>query len=216
MGKLINTSIGKKLILSLSGLFLIVFLLVHLTINLFLFGGEDAYNQAVAFMELPVIQIMQPLLAAGFLVHIVYGVIIQYKNWKSTPVKYKVVNQSHSSKWSSRNMIWLGLFIFCFLTVHLMNYFYIMKFSETYDHNHYALVAGLFQDPQMGIWYSLIYLVSFIALGLHLNHGFWSAFQTIGMSNKIWRKRLSILGSAYALLIAVGFSSIPLYFLLTK
>lgn len=225
MSNFISSSIGKKLILSLSGLFLITFLLVHLTANLFLLGGSDAFNVATHFMDTnPIIQIMQPLLAVGFFIHILYGVIIQLQNWKATPVKYKTVNQKESSKWSARNMIWLGLFIFAFLVIHLSNYFYVMKFAS-HDmgkvivggvemHNSYALVSGLFTNESFGFIYSAIYIIGFVALGLHLNHAFWSAFQTIGWSNDLWRKRLSIIGTLYAILIAVGFSVIPIYFML--
>jgi succinate dehydrogenase / fumarate reductase cytochrome b subunit len=224
MSNFISSSIGKKLILSLSGLFLIMFLLVHLTANLFLLGGADAFNIASHFMGTnPIIQIMQPLLAVGFIVHILYGVIIQLQNWKATPVKYNKVNQKESSKWSSRNMIWLGIFVFAFLTIHLGNYFYIIKFAPhemeevtiggVQMENAYALVVDLFTNESFGLIYSAIYIIGFVALGLHLNHAFWSAFQTLGWSNNVWRKRLSVIGTLYAILIAVGFSIIPLYFL---
>ena len=224
MSNFISSSIGKKLILSLSGLFLITFLLVRLVANLFLLGGSDAFNVAVHFMDTnPIIQLMQPILAIGFLVHIVYGVIIQIQNWKATPVKYDKVNQKESSSWASRNMIWLGLFIFAFLVIHIGNYFYVMKITpEAMEmanvhgvemHNSYALVVGLFKDATYGTIYSIIYIIGFVALGLHLNHAFWSAFQTIGFSNDVWRKRLSVIGTLYSILIAVGFSIIPLYFL---
>lgn len=223
MSNFISSSIGKKLILSLSGLFLITFLLIHLTANLFLLGGSEAFNLAVHFMDTnPIIQIMQPLLAIGFFIHILYGVIIQIQNWKATPVKYKMVNQKESSKWSARNMIWLGLFIFAFLFIHIGNYFYVMKFGEMGEftasngekmHDAYTLVTSLFTDGSFGMIYSAIYIIGFVALGLHLNHAFWSAFQTIGWSNDVWRKRLSVIGTLYAIVIAVGFSIIPLYFL---
>jgi len=223
MSNFISSSIGKKLILSLSGLFLITFLLIHLTANLFLLGGSEAFNMAVHFMDTnPIIQIMQPLLAIGFFIHILYGVIIQFQNWKATPVKYNTVNQKESSKWSARNMIWLGLFIFAFLFIHIGNYFYVMKFGEMGEftasngekmHDAYKLVSSLFTDGSFGMIYSAIYIIGFVALGLHLNHAFWSAFQTIGWSNDVWRKRLSVIGTLYAILIAVGFSIIPLYFL---
>ena len=115
MSNFVWSSIGKKLILSLSGLFLIVFLLVHLTANLFLLGGSDAYNIATHFMDSnPIIQVVQPVLFIGFFIHILYAVIVQIQNWRSTPKNYKKVNQKKSSKWSSRNMIWLGIFVLAF------------------------------------------------------------------------------------------------------
>ena len=224
MSNFITSSVGKKLILSLSGLFLIVFLLVHLTANLFLLGGSNAFNAATHFMDTnPIIQIMQPILALGFLIHILYAVIVQIQNWRSTPKNYKRVNQKKSSKWSSRNMIWLGIFVLAFLFLHIWNYFYVMKFeaetmmvtSEGF-HDAYKLVVDLFTHATYGYLYSGIYIIGFIALGLHLNHAFWSAFQSMGLSNDIWRKRLSVIGSLYALLISVGFTIIPIYFLFIK
>jgi len=227
MSKFFSSSLGKKLILSLSGLFLIVFLLVHLTANLFLLGGSDAYNTATHFMDTnAIIQIMQPILALGFLLHIIWAIIVQIQNWMARPVRYKRVNQKDSSKWSSRNMIWLGIFVFAFLCLHLINYFYVMKFAPEQIagvevggkemHDAYSLVVNLFTDGTFGYIYSGIYVIGFIALGLHLNHAFWSAFQTLGWSNDLWRKRLSVIGSLYALLISVGFTSIPVYLLFIK
>ena len=218
MSVFLKSSIGKKLLMSLSGLFLIIFLLVHLTANLFLLGGADSYNVATHFMDTnPIIQIMQPLLAIGFIIHILYGIIIELQNRRATPVKYKLVNQKNSSKWVSRNMIWLGLFVFAFLVIHIINFFAKMKFGElgevTVDgekmHDAFTLVSGLFGN----IVYSLIYIVGFIALGLHLHHAFWSAFQTLGWSNDKWRVRLSVVGDIYAVVVAAGFTIIPLYFM---
>ncbi|MEA2043549.1 MAG: succinate dehydrogenase cytochrome b subunit [Bacteroidota bacterium] len=229
MSVFIKSSIGKKLLVSISGLFLIMFLFVHLTANLFILGGPDAYNLATHFMNTnPIIQIMQPILALGFIVHILWALIVQIKNWMSRPVKYNKFNQSESSTWVSRNMIYLGIVIFIFLSVHLYNFFWKMKFSgsELYTeidvhgvmmHNAYALVAGLFEiDIFTGshFIFSGLYIVGFIALGLHLYHAFWSAFQTIGWSNDKWRVRLTNIGSVVAVVIAAGFSIIPLYFLL--
>ncbi len=215
MNVFLKSSIGKKLLMSLSGLFLITFLLVHLVANLFLLGGDDAYNVATHFMDTnPVIQIMQPILAVGFLVHIIYGIIIELQNRKATPVKYKLVNQKESSKWVSRNMIWLGLFVFAFLVLHIANFFVKMKFGEMAEvnvdgvtmHDSYALVAELFECKI----FSIVYIIGFIALGLHLHHAFWSAFQTIGLSNDVWRVRLSVLGDIFAVVITAGFTIIPL------
>lgn len=222
MSNFINSSIGKKLIMSISGLFLIMFLLVHLTANLFLLGGSDAFNLSAHFMDTnPLIQIMQPVLALGFFIHILYGVIIELQNRASRPVNYAKVNQKDASTWASRNMIWLGLFVFAFLVTHIINFFWVLKFGELETvfvdgeqmENSYALVAGLFMNGTTGIIYSVAYIIGFIALGLHLHHAFWSAFQTIGWSNIKWRKRLTVIGDIYAIIIAVGFSIIPIYFL---
>jgi succinate dehydrogenase / fumarate reductase cytochrome b subunit len=227
MSKFITSSIGKKFLMSISGFFLVVFLAVHLTANLFLLAGKDAYNEASHFMGTnPIIQIMQPLLALGFLLHIIYSLIVQFQNWKSRPVKYKKKDQKNESKWSSRNMIWLGIFVFAFLITHLLNYFVKMKYTgdqllenEGEIENAYALVTNLFSVTGIGnlaYVYSAFYVLGFFALALHINHGFWSAFQTLGLSNNIWRKRLELFGSLYALVIFTGFTIIPVYFLFIK
>ncbi len=218
-----NSSIGKKLIMSLSGLFLIVFLLVHLSLNLsMLFDPVEgtAYNIASHFMATNIaIKIMEPILALGFLFHILYGIIVQLNNWKARGNdSYAVVNQKHSSTWSSRNMIYLGIFVLAFLVVHIINFYTKIKFGEMPSttvngvemHDTFSLVAGLFEIW----WYDVIYIIGFIALGLHLHHAFWSAFQTLGLNNKIWRRRLEVIGDIYTYVVVIGFTIIPLYFLI--
>ena len=223
MSNLFSSSIGKKLLMSVSGLFLIVFLAVHLVANMFLLVSPEAFNISAHFMGTnPIIQIIQPLLGAGFLLHIIYSFIIQLQNWKSRPVRYNKVDQKETSTWASRNMIWLGLVVFGFLTLHVINFFWVVKFGHM-EHvvidgvkmeDSYSLVVSLFTGGTLGYVYSSIYIISFIALGLHLHHALWSAFQTIGFSNIIWRKRLTVVGDIYAIIIAAGFTIIPLYFLL--
>jgi succinate dehydrogenase / fumarate reductase cytochrome b subunit len=228
MSGFFKSSVGQKLLMGITGLFLILFLLVHLTANLFLLFGSDAFNTVSHFMETnPIIQIMQPILAAGFLVHMIYALILTIQNMKARPQKYDKFEQGHSSTWASRNMLILGSLIGTFLIMHIINFFWKMKFtgSELYTevvvggetmHNAYALVAGLFTDARLGFLYSLLYILGAFFLGLHLQHGFWSAFQTIGWSNNVWRKRLEWIGNAYAIIIAGGFTIIPLYFLIFK
>ena len=206
-----------------------MFLAVHLTANLFLLGGDEAYNVATHFMDTnPIIQLLQPVLALGFLIHILYALIVQLKNWMSRPVKYKEFNQKESSTWVSRNMIYLGIVIFVFLAVHLYNFFWKMKFAGSdllaevnvdgvMMHNAYALVAGLFQTDIFAgshFIFSGLYIIGSIALGLHVYHGFWSALQTIGWSNDVWRKILTNIAGIIAIIFAAGFSIIPLFFML--
>jgi len=219
-----SSSIGKKLVMSLSGLFLLVFLVVHLVVNLTLLSGtSDAYNIAAHFMATnPLIKVMEPVLALGFFVHIIYAFVLTAKNLKARPVKYKVSDAGVSSSWNSRNMVFLGIFVLAFLVVHIMNFWWKMKVTGdlgmvTVDgvemHDSYTLVSTLFKTC---ILYNIIYLISFIFLGLHLTHGFWSAFHTIGLNNKPWYPRLKKAGYIYTFFIVVGFSIIPIYFMLAK
>lgn len=224
MSGFLNSSIGKKFLMSISGLFLIVFLAVHLTLNLLLMFDDsgELFNRAANFMATnQVMHIMEPILALGFLVHIVYAFIVQFENWSKRPVKYTQMDQKNTSKWTSRNMIYLGLFVLIFLGLHIANFFWKIKFggvgTTTVDgvemHDTYKLVSTLFMTS---VAYDIFYVLGAIFLGLHLNHALWSGLQTIGWSNTLWRKRLEIIGSIYAIIIGVGFSIIPLYFLIFK
>lgn len=225
MSNFLTSSIGKKIILSLSGLFLIAFLCVHLALNLLLIvdNSGELFNIGAHFMATnPIIKIMEPILAIGFILHIVLASILTLQNRSARPIKYDRRSQAGNCTWSSRNMYILGGLVLIFLCVHLWNFWWKIKFAGdpllteisvdgTAMENTYALVAGLFKSS---VIYCLLYILGGIFLGLHLTHGFWSAFQSIGFSNQIWRKRLECLAKIFAFIIAAGFSIIPLYFML--
>ena len=209
--------------MSITGFFLMSFLLVHLTVNLLLIVDDsgELFNQGAHFMGTnPLIRIVEPILAIGFLMHMIYASLLTLNNMSARPVNYKTVDQSESSTWASRNMFVLGTLITIFLVLHIMNFYWKLKVSHDLPatvmvggvemENAYALVAGLFKSSLL---YDLIYIAGAVFLGFHLTHGFWSAFQTIGWSGSKWRKRLEFLGKVFAYIIAVGFSIIPLYFI---
>ncbi len=215
MAFLIHSSVGKKIIMSVSGLFLILFLLVHVSLNLLTIidPSGNLFNEASEFMETnPFIFVMQFVLAAGFLLHILYGTWLTWQNKKTRPVPY-AVSQKTDVSWSSQNMWITGAVIFGFLLLHLYNYFYKLKFTDLIESGQmteFELVKSLFH---VNNWpYTLLYLIWFIVLGLHLNHSLYSGFQTIGLSNQKWLNRLKWFSSIYALIIVIGFSSITLYF----
>jgi len=227
MGGFLSSSIGKKLIMSVTGLFLVIFLLVHLTANLALLLGADAFNIVSHFMGTnPIIQVMQPALAIGFIIHILYASILTLQNQKARGSEsYNKTVNSHQSSWASKNMYILGAMILSFLVLHIFNFFWKIKVTGSpllsevnvdgeMMENAYALVVGLFKDPQLGMVYSSVYVLGSISLGLHLTHGFWSAFQTIGFSNDLWRKRLTVVGYLYAIAVAGGFAIIPIFLML--
>ena len=227
MSGFVSSSIGKKLFMSITGLFLVMFLLVHLTANLALLLGADTFNIVSHFMGTnPIIQIMQPFLALGFIVHIFYASILTLQNQKARGKdNYNKVVNSHQSSWASKNMYILGSLILAFLVLHIFNFFWKIKvtgdplLADVIIHgvemeNAYALVAGLFIDPSLGIVYSIVYMLSAVALGFHLTHSFWSAFQSIGLSNDKWRKRLNVVGYLLAFAIGGGFAIIPIFLML--
>ncbi len=197
-----------------------LFLIVHLTINsLLLFGDGTLFNQAANFMgSNPVMKVIEPILGLGFILHIIYAAYITLKNVKARPKGYKVTTKTKVS-WASKNMFILGVLIFIFLVIHLANFFWKVKFGNIETimvegkeiHDLYALVAGLFKGWW---WYNVIYIVGVIFLFLHLTHGFWSAFQTIGWDNEKWMPRLKVIGYIYSIIICGGFAFIPMYFLI--
>jgi len=220
MTSFLNSSIGKKFLMSLSGLFLISFLLVHLIVNsMILFDPTGVlFNNAAHFMGTnPIIRVVEPILAIGFILHILYAGILTLTNQWARPVGYNKQNAGNSSKWTSRNMFVLGSLVFIFLIIHISNFFWKIKFtgSELLENgategveNTYLLVTSFFIEWW---WIDIVYVIGAIALGLHLTHAFWAAFQTLGLSDNRWRKRLSFIGWVYTIIVAGGFGLIPLW-----
>ena len=210
------SSITKKLIMSISGLFLIVFLLLHMTINLFsvvdtfkgTYGAAEGLFQAGCdFMALPIVTIMVPVLALGFLVHIAYAAILTAGNIKARGGlnRYEGGSKSKAESWASKNMFLLGIIVLGLVAFHLNHFWAEMQLKEfmgEHAENPYLLLNETFKNW----WVVVLYIVWFVALGLHLCHGFWSAFQTIGLSNQIWEKRLYCIGYAFVAIIVLGFS----------
>ena len=213
------SSITKKLIMSISGLFLIVFLLLHMTINFFSvidtftgkYGAADGLFQiGCDFMALPIVTIMVPVLAAGFLVHIIYAFILSYGNYKARgSQRYAVANKTKAESWAAKNMLVIGVIVLGILAFHLNHFWAEMQLNEfmgEHAENPYVLLNATFRS---WIWVA-VYLVWFAALGLHLCHGFWSAFQSIGLSNKNWEKRLMWIGYVFVAIIVLGFSAVAI------
>ena len=210
------SSITKKLIMSVSGLFLIVFLLLHMTINLFsvidTFKGnygaaEGLFQAGCDFMALPIVTIMVPVLALGFIVHIVYAGILTAGNIKARGGlnRYAGGSKGKAESWASKNMLVLGIVVLGLIAFHLNHFWADMQLKEfmgEHAENPYKLLETTFQNW----WVVVLYIVWFVALGLHLCHGFWSAFQTIGLSNQIWEKRLYAIGYVFVAIIVLGFS----------
>ncbi len=212
MSNLFSSSIGKKLVMSLSGLFLIVFLLLHMVLNMTVFGGAETYNAMCEFMDTNIfIKIMVPVLAAGFIFHIVYAVIVTIGNRGARPVRYRVQNLSKSSTWESRNMFVLGLIVIAFLVLHLYDFWANMQLQHFVGgevaESPYDLVVSRFANPVV----ALCYIIGVWALWFHLQHGFWSAFQTIGLSNQLWIRRWKCVAKVYAWIIALGYTAVVVY-----
>ena len=209
------SSITKKIIMSLMGLFLLTFLLVHLTLNSFLLFSNDLFNEGAHFMGTNIfIQIFQWVLFAGFAIHIFYGIVLQIQNWMSRPKGYKkraFMEQSPFSKY----MIYTGLLIFIFLIIHFGNFFFVkmgwvgngVPLTSGGEENMAKLVRTLFASRG----YVTFYVVMFLLMGFHLDHAFQSAFQTLGLNHKTYWGFIKCLGRAYAIVVSLGFVIIPLF-----
>jgi succinate dehydrogenase / fumarate reductase, cytochrome b subunit len=224
MNKFLAGSIDRKFLMSITGLFMVLFVAVHLSVNILMIFDDsgELFNRTAHFMRNNVIVgIIEPLLGLGFFIHILWSFFLEYTNWKARPVPYKKNKPDKSVSWASRNMLVLGSLVLVFLIVHLMNFFRVINFepdtlrSVTVEgvemEDTYSLVADLFKNS---ILYDLFYMLGGTLLGLHLSHGFWSAFQTLGLTDKRYMAGLKIAGKIFALIVAAGFSAIPLYFLI--
>ena len=216
--KLINSSLGRKLLMSLTGLFLITFLVIHLIGNTAIFKGDDglAFNAYAKFMSTnPLIHTVSYLLYAGIILHVIIAITLYFSNKSSRPVGYDKLNAGANSSWESRNMTLLGLLILAFLFIHLKDFWWQYKYHGGYEfqidadgnRDIYALVIEQFKTP-----FALVsYLIGLIALFFHLKHGFWSAFQTLGLDHKKYTPLIKALGLLYAILVPLGFASMPVY-----
>ncbi len=216
MGNILTSSIGKKLIMSISGLFLILFLLIHLLANSAYLLGAEAFDAVIEFMGSPLVVIMVPVLAAGFIVHIAYAVYLTLYNRKARgSERYAVNNQAQTDSWASKNMFVLGIIILGVLVFHLSHFWAKMQLPE-FTGGHAQNGNDLMIQTFGNVWILVCYLVWFVALWFHLTHGFWSAFQTIGANNSKWLSRLKVVSYIYSTFIALGFSVIAIYAYITS
>lgn len=214
MSSIFTSSIGKKLLMSLAGIFLITFLLVHMGINLLVIIHDDpmVFNKAAHFMSTnTLIKVFEIILFGGFLLHIIYALILQIQNWLARPKRYHKASKSETSAFS-KWMIHTAIIILVFLVIHLVDFYFKAKFGgvsyiEGTDYHDLAtLVIAKFKIAGFVIFY----LLAFIFLGFHLIHGFQSAFKTLGLNNKTYTPVIQILSFAYTIIVVGGFSSIPL------
>ena len=208
MGSIFTSSIGKKLIMSITGLFLILFLVVHLLANSAYLFGPDAFDTIIMIMGSPIVVIMVPVLAAGFVIHIFYASYLTLTNLRARGnVKYAIPNSGKADSWSSKNMFVLGAIVLGFLAFHLTHFWAKMQLQD-FTGGEAENVNDLMELTFGNIWVVIAYAVWFAALWYHLTHGFWSAFQTIGLNNSKWLNRWKAVAYAYATFIFLGFLTI--------
>ncbi|MFD2725014.1 succinate dehydrogenase cytochrome b subunit [Hyunsoonleella rubra] len=218
MGGFFKSSIGRKVAMALSAFFLMFFLIIHLAVNITSLFSEDLFNELSHFMGTnPLVQFaLQPVLIFGVVFHFVMGFILELKNKKANGVSYARNNGGANSSWVSRNMIYSGLVILAFIILHFID-FWIPELNVKYiqgdmsgmhngEYRYFHEMVEKFHSPlRVGA-----YVVSFVLLGLHLAHGFTSAFQSMG-STAGRKKTLQQIGKAYSILIPLLFIVIAVY-----
>ncbi|MCQ2311625.1 MAG: succinate dehydrogenase cytochrome b subunit [Paludibacteraceae bacterium] len=222
-----DSSIGRKFIMSITGLFLVLFLLFHGSMNLCLviddLFGTEGYNWICAMLGANWYAIIGTLvLALGVVVHFCYAIYLTIQNRAARGNdRYAIEARQEGVQWASKNMLVLGIIVVGFLLLHLINFWWKMQFAElTGIHTSMfdpqdgsAIVKGLFTCGWCGIVFCLLYMVWLVALWFHLSHGVWSALQTLGWSNLIWLKRIKVIGVVFATLAVGLFMVVVVYFL---
>ena len=210
--KLLSSTLGKKVIMSLTGLFLISFLVIHCTINamIFLNDGGETFSHWGHFMGTnPIIRTLEIGLVIGFLLHIFQGLRLWKQNSAARPVKYAVVTPPANSKWYSRSMTLLGTLILLFLILHT-SHFWIPnrtnQFVEGEELPLYQMMLEIFQNPLIVIFYVL----GCISLLWHLFHGFASAFQSLGLNHQKYNGLISYVGIAFSIVVPLIFALMPI------
>ena len=210
----LGSSIAKKVAMALSGLFLISFLALHVSINLTSVFSEDVFNKSSDFMGYnPVIQfVMQPILAFGVVFHFMMGFVLEYRNNAARPIAYVKNNGSANSSWASRNMIISGLVVLAFFGLHFYDFWFpeiAYKYVQVNPQDptrYYGELVHKFESPVR----TGLYCLAFVLLAFHLWHGFNSSMQSVGFNNKFSRA-LHKLGYAFAIIVPFGFIFIALF-----
>ncbi|HLP04875.1 MAG TPA: succinate dehydrogenase cytochrome b subunit [Paludibacter sp.] len=213
---LIDSSIGRKVIMSVTGVFLVLFLIFHSTVNFLVIVCPNAYNAMSGFLGTNWYAVIGTgVLAGGFVIHILYALYLSFLNMRARgPRGYAVTRNQDSVTWASQNMLVLGTIVAGFLALHLYQFWFKMQFSELMgahaEVEPAVAVATLFSN-----WvYCAIYIVWLVALWFHLTHGVWSALQTLGVNNKTWLPRVKAVSNVLSTIVILLFISIPVYYLL--
>lgn len=206
--------------MALSAMFLLFFLVMHLSVNMLSIFSVNAFNQASYFMGYnPLVQwVMQPILIAGVTFHFVMGFILEIKNNKARPVKYAVNGSSKNSSWMSRNMLISGGVILAFLGLHMYD-FWVHEITYKYVEQREMVTDRFWEELHhkfSNLPRVIIYCVSFVLLGLHLAHGFQSSFQSVGARHPKYTPIIKAFGTWYSILVPAGFVLIALYHYITQ
>ncbi len=222
---LTNSSVGKKLVMSISGCFLVLFVLFHMSMNITVLFDREAYNAICEFLGANWYALAATLLlAAGVAVHFIYAIILTLDNYRARgKQRYQITVQEKGVSWSSKNMLVLGVIVVLGLGLHLVHFWSKMQLVELLHSDFATMAYGASEvtvAPTNGSaimmitfskWYNVVlYLVWFAALWFHLTHGVWSMFQSAGFANDTWYPRLKMGGNIVATLIFLGFAVVAI------
>jgi succinate dehydrogenase / fumarate reductase, cytochrome b subunit len=204
--KTLEASIGKKLIMAITGLSFIGFLIAHLAGNLTIYGGKDAFNAYAEKLHTlgPLLKVAEIGLLIFALAHVLTGALLFYQNYIARPQKYLVKKSGGGRTTGSRTMPYTGLFLLVFIIFHLSNFTFTDKSQMTI----YEIVSNTFANP----FYVVFYIVAMSVAAVHVSHGFWSAFQSLGLNHSKYMPILMVLSLVFAIIVGVGFGFLPIYF----
>lgn len=219
---LINSSVGRKVVMSITGLALILFLTFHMSMNLVAIISADAYNWICEMLGANWYALVATVALAGLVaLHFLYAIWLTLQNRRARgSERYAVTSKPKMVEWSSQNMFVLGLIVVLGLGLHLYNFWFKMQFSEIMGIHDAAANGGIAPTDGSGFIaytfsqpvYVVIYLIWLLALWFHLTHGFWSSLQTLGWNNKIWLNRWKVISTIYSTIIVCGFALVVVVF----
>ena len=201
----LGSAIGKKLMMAITGLGFCGYLTVHLAGNLTIYGGKDSFNSYSEHLHAwgPLVTLAELGLAAFALVHILTGATLFYQNLKARPQRYSVNKSAGGRSLGSRTMPYTGIVLLAFVIFHLINFHFVDKTGTTI----YEIVSGAFNNPV----YVIIYVIAVVIAAVHVSHGFWSAFQTMGANHPKYMPLIRKIGVAFSLIVGIGFGALPVY-----
>lgn len=217
-----NSSVGRKVVMSVTGIALVLFLTFHMAMNLVALLSEEGYNMVCEFLGANWYALVATVgLAALFVIHLIYAFWLTIQNRRARGnERYAVVEKPKTVEWASQNMLVLGIIVLAGLGLHLANFWYKMQWPEllhgmgcatadiTYAADGVYHIQNTFANPVLVV----LYLIWLAALWFHLTHGFWSSMQSLGWNNKIWLNRWKCISNIYSTLVVIGFALVVVVF----
>ncbi len=204
----LGSSIGKKMMMAITGISFCGFLTAHLAGNLTIYGGKDAFNGYAHHLHSlgPLVTLAEIGLLTFALVHVITGILLFLQNRKARPVRYKVNKSAGGRTIGSTTMPYTGIALLAFIVLHLINFHFVDKTDTTI----FTIVSNAFANPA----YVAIYIAAMVIAAIHVSHGFWSAFQTIGINHPKYMPLIKTLSIVFAVVVGVGFGFLPIYIFL--